>query len=103
MVLWLINVHTKLVRVKGRGGMTPLHLAAEHGDLYVLKEFFKACLKSIKDVTNQGDTTLHMTLKNEQIEAFRLLHGWLQRLYLLLMEIDQLQWHLQAFVVVNFA
>ncbi|KAF2321322.1 hypothetical protein GH714_038623 [Hevea brasiliensis] len=55
MVLWLLDVDKDLVRVKARGGKTPLHDAAEIGNLLsCLDGFFDACPESIQDVTNQG-------------------------------------------------
>nr|BAG15869.1 ankyrin repeat protein [Bruguiera gymnorhiza] len=79
MVLWLLDVDPDLVRVKGRGGKTPLHCAVELGDVAVLTEIFEACPESIKDVTNEGDTAFHVALKNNHVEAFQVLLGWLQR------------------------
>ncbi|KAF2321320.1 hypothetical protein GH714_038605 [Hevea brasiliensis] len=73
MVTWLIDVDGNLVRVKGKGGFTPLHYAAEQGKLSILLECFFGCPESIKDVTFQGDTALHIAVKNHQKEAFELL------------------------------
>ncbi|KAF2321284.1 hypothetical protein GH714_038497 [Hevea brasiliensis] len=79
MVLWLLDVDEGLARVKGRRGMTPLHYATEQGNIPILTEFYEACPESIKDVTYEGDTALHIAVKNNQIEAFQVLMGWLQR------------------------
>ncbi|KAF2321304.1 hypothetical protein GH714_038555 [Hevea brasiliensis] len=78
MVTWLIDVDGNLVRVKGKGGFTPLHYAAEQGKLSILLECFYGCPESIKDVTFQGDTALHIAVKNHQKEAFELLMEWLR-------------------------
>ncbi|XP_057997796.1 ankyrin repeat-containing protein BDA1 [Hevea brasiliensis] len=79
MVIWLIDVDGNLVRVKGKGGFTPLHYAAEKGNLSILKECFKGCPESIKDVTFHGDTALHIAVKNHQRDAFELLMEWLKK------------------------
>ncbi|KAF2301902.1 hypothetical protein GH714_030270 [Hevea brasiliensis] len=50
---FLRNVDRNLVRVKGKGGFTPLHHAAEQGNLSILRECFKGCPESIKDVAFQ--------------------------------------------------
>ncbi|KAF2321316.1 hypothetical protein GH714_038593 [Hevea brasiliensis] len=80
MVKWLIDVDGNLVRVKGKGGCTPLHYAAEQGNLSILRECYKGCPESIKDVTFQGDTALHVAVKNHQKDAFEfLLMEWLRQ------------------------
>ncbi|KAJ9129121.1 hypothetical protein P3X46_034112 [Hevea brasiliensis] len=73
VVMWLIDVDRNLVRVKGKGGFTPLHYAAEKGNLNILREFYRGCPESIKDVTFQGDTVFHIAVKNHQKDAFELL------------------------------
>ncbi|KAF2321301.1 hypothetical protein GH714_038547 [Hevea brasiliensis] len=79
MVMWLIDVDGSLVRVKGKGGFTPLHHAAENGNLSILRECFKGYPESIKDVTFQGDTALHIAVKKHQKDAFEfLLMDWLR-------------------------
>ncbi|KAF2301905.1 hypothetical protein GH714_030275 [Hevea brasiliensis] len=78
MVMWLIDFDGNLVRVKGKGGVTPLHYAAEKGNSSILKECFKGCPESIKNVTFQGDTALHFAIKNH--DAFELLlMEWLRQ------------------------
>ncbi|KAK9204183.1 hypothetical protein WN943_014441 [Citrus x changshan-huyou] len=72
-VLQLIDTDPELVRVKGREGITPLHHASEDGDLYLLEKFLSVCPKSLEDVTNKGDTALHIALKNDKVEAFQVL------------------------------
>ncbi|XP_058008523.1 ankyrin repeat-containing protein BDA1-like [Hevea brasiliensis] len=78
MVMWLIDFDGNLVRVKGKGGVTPLHHAAEKGNSSILKECFKGCPESIKNVTFQDDTALHFAIKNH--DAFELLlMEWLRQ------------------------
>ncbi|KAJ9174206.1 hypothetical protein P3X46_017257 [Hevea brasiliensis] len=73
VVMWLIDVDRNLVRVKGKGGFTPLHYAAEQGNLSILRECFKGCPESIKDVAFQGETALHIAVKHHRKDAIELL------------------------------
>ncbi|KAF2295986.1 hypothetical protein GH714_035549 [Hevea brasiliensis] len=57
IVLWLLDMDKDLVRVKGRG----------------------ACPESIIDVTNEGDTALHIAVRNMQEGAFKVLLGWTEK------------------------
>ncbi|XP_030938333.1 ankyrin repeat-containing protein BDA1-like [Quercus lobata] len=78
MVHQLLHVDQDLVRVRGRGNMTPLHHAAKRNDqLDLLNEFMSICPDSITDVTAQNETVLHIALKNDSIESFKTLVGWL--------------------------
>ncbi|XP_057989519.1 ankyrin repeat-containing protein BDA1 [Hevea brasiliensis] len=79
MVMWLIDVDGNLVRLKGKGGITPLHYATEKGNLSILKECYKGCPESIKDVTFHGDTAFHIAVRNHQNDAFELLMEWLKK------------------------
>lgn len=83
VVLRLLDVDKDLVRVQGKGGVTPLHFAAETGNLHLLVEFLKACPKSIEDVTTRRETALHIALKNNKFDALQVLLGWLRRAWFL--------------------
>ncbi|XP_030443116.2 ankyrin repeat-containing protein BDA1-like [Syzygium oleosum] len=75
----------KLIRVRGRCGFTPLHYIAEkqgENEPELLAEFLFACKPSIKDLTSRGETAVHIALKNQNVEAFKVLFGWLQRVNL---------------------
>ncbi|EEF30407.1 ankyrin repeat-containing protein, putative [Ricinus communis] len=76
---FLIDVDESLVRVKGKGSVTPLHYAAERGNTAVLVEFFEGCPESIMDVSSDGDTALRIAVKNNQVEALKMLNGWIER------------------------
>jgi hypothetical protein len=39
----------------------------------------KVCPKSVEDVTSRSETALHVALKNDKLDAFQLLLGWLRR------------------------
>ncbi|XP_038687336.1 ankyrin repeat-containing protein BDA1-like isoform X2 [Tripterygium wilfordii] len=77
LVIHLIEVDKDLVRVQRRGGITPLHYAAENGLLDLLFKFLMTCPASIEDVTIQKETALHLAVKNNMLEAVKLLLGWL--------------------------
>ncbi|KAH1064612.1 hypothetical protein J1N35_029599 [Gossypium stocksii] len=79
LVLRLLKADKDLVRVKGREGMTPLHCVVTMGNSNMLIDFLEACPECIEDVTVLNETALHLALKNDQIEAFNLLIGWLLR------------------------
>ncbi|XP_059441796.1 ankyrin repeat-containing protein BDA1-like [Corylus avellana] len=79
LVRKLLHVHKDLVCAQGRGGVNPLHYAAQKGNLLLLAEFLRICHKSIEDVTSQNETALHVALKNDMFHAFQLLVGWLRR------------------------
>ncbi|XP_059441845.1 ankyrin repeat-containing protein BDA1-like [Corylus avellana] len=75
----LLDIDSELVRVQGREGVTPFHYVAQIGNLDLLTKFSKGCPKSLEDVTIRRENVLHVVLKYDKIEAFRLLLGWLQR------------------------
>ncbi|XP_059462018.1 ankyrin repeat-containing protein BDA1-like [Corylus avellana] len=79
LVLELLKNHKDLVCTQGRGGMNPLHYAAQTGNLILLAEILRVCPKSIEVVTSQSETALHVALKNDMLDAFLLLLGWLRR------------------------
>jgi ankyrin repeat protein len=79
LVLLLLDVDEELVRVHGMGGKTPLHHVAEIEDLDLLAKFLKVCPKSIEDVTTRSETVLHIALKFNKLDAFRLVLGWHRR------------------------
>ncbi|KAF8031540.1 hypothetical protein BT93_D0684 [Corymbia citriodora subsp. variegata] len=87
----LMTLDPKLIRVHGRGRITPLHfVAGEIGDneqenvelLELLAEFLSTCKSSIEDLTNQCETAVHIAVKRGNIEAFKILFGWLKRVCL---------------------
>ncbi|XVE65184.1 hypothetical protein DITRI_Ditri07aG0160800 [Diplodiscus trichospermus] len=80
LVLLLLRADHELVRVKGKGGMTPLHYAAQNGNIDVLADFLAACPRSIGDITTvENETVLHIAVKNNMLEALEVLVGWFRR------------------------
>ncbi|XP_039167231.1 ankyrin repeat-containing protein BDA1-like [Eucalyptus grandis] len=92
LVRALMTLDPELIRVRGRGGITPLHfVAGKIGDdeqenkelLDLLAEFLFACESSIKDLTNQCETAVHIAVRIGNTEAFKVLFGWLKRVHLM--------------------
>ena len=80
MVRRLLQVDGDLVRVKGKEGKTLLHHAATRDDHpYLLTEFLLACPQSIEDVTIHNETALHIALKENNLQGFQVLVGWLRK------------------------
>ena len=77
MVHRLLQVNQDVVRVKGKKGITPLHYAVEKDNLDLLVTFLSVCPDAIEDVTNQNETALHIALKYDKLDVFKLLVGWL--------------------------
>ncbi|XP_059451061.1 ankyrin repeat-containing protein BDA1-like [Corylus avellana] len=79
LVRELLTTHKDLVCAQGKGGMNPLHYAAQTGHLRLLANFLKFYPKCIRDVTSRKETALHVALKNDKLDAFQVLVGWLRR------------------------
>ncbi|XVE57554.1 hypothetical protein DITRI_Ditri04bG0099700 [Diplodiscus trichospermus] len=79
MVRGLITTNSQLIRVKGKGMITPLHYLAQTNDADLLAEFLSACPSSIEDTTVYCETAVHIAVKNCSIKAFKVLLGWLRR------------------------
>lgn len=75
----LMTVDVDLIRVKGRGRVTPLHYAAEIDADELLAEFLSACPSSIEDLTSKCETAVHVAVKNGKLRSVKVLVGWLMR------------------------
>ncbi|PHU18991.1 hypothetical protein BC332_10142 [Capsicum chinense] len=75
----LIKFDPKLIQVRSRERKTPLQYVAEINDDDLLREFLIACPTSIKDLTIQGETAVHLYVRNGRIQAFKVLIGWLNQ------------------------
>ncbi|XP_030440290.1 ankyrin repeat-containing protein BDA1-like [Syzygium oleosum] len=81
----LMTLDPKLIRVRGQGGLTPLHfVAGKEGDneMEILAEFLSSCGSSIEDLTSRCETAVHVAVKSHSLKAFKVLFGWLKRLHL---------------------
>lgn len=76
----MIKLNPDLVRVHGREGITLLHWATEMAvDVDILAGFLLSCPDSINELTNRGESAVHMAVKNGNVAAFVVLLGWLKR------------------------
>ncbi|KAF3674611.1 hypothetical protein FXO38_05142 [Capsicum annuum] len=75
----LIKFDPKLIQVRSRERKTPLQYVAEINDDDLLREFLIACPTAIKDLTIQGETAVHLYVRNRRIQAFKVLIGWLHQ------------------------
>ncbi|KAF8031688.1 hypothetical protein BT93_D0798 [Corymbia citriodora subsp. variegata] len=81
----LMTRDPKLIRVPGRCGITPLHYIAtkeEDDEVELLAEFLCTCKSSIEDLTSKCETAVHVAVKNHNVEALKVLVGWLRRVNL---------------------
>ncbi|XP_016438946.1 ankyrin repeat-containing protein BDA1-like [Nicotiana tabacum] len=75
----LVQFNPDLIRVQGKGRITPLHYVAEIDDVEFLAQFLLACPASVEDLTICDETAVHIAVKNSNERAFKVLLGWLQR------------------------
>ncbi|XP_075646265.1 uncharacterized protein LOC142617347 [Castanea sativa] len=81
LVHQFLKIDRDLAHVKGKDCITPLHYVVATGDHHIdlLDKFLLVCSDSVGDVTVRDETALHIALKNDQLEAFKFLVGWLGR------------------------
>ncbi|KAK2651211.1 hypothetical protein Ddye_018700 [Dipteronia dyeriana] len=90
IVTELLNFDKGLCFVKDCEGRTPLHCAAIKGRLEVITHLMCCCPESaILEVTDKGETLLHLVVSNGQKEAMVLLISSLRELNLLHKLIDR--------------
>ncbi|KAI7996845.1 Ankyrin repeat-containing protein BDA1 [Camellia lanceoleosa] len=78
----LVQFDSKLIRVEGREGLTPLHFVAKTDDQDdLLSEFLHVCPSSINDVTIHKETALHIAVKSCSPNAVKALLKWLRKTY----------------------
>ncbi|KAG5536784.1 hypothetical protein RHGRI_024272 [Rhododendron griersonianum] len=93
----LIKLDKELIRVKGKQGGTPLHFIARKEDINAdqqqqrvqkrrhhrvntLADFLFACPNSIKDLTNQNETALHIAVRTKNKSAVEIILGLIRRI-----------------------
>ncbi|XP_060219018.1 ankyrin repeat-containing protein BDA1-like [Lycium barbarum] len=69
----LLSVDCNLCLLKGKDRRIPLHYAVIQGRKNVMRELLEASPDSAEEVTARGETCLHLSVKNHQFEAFKLL------------------------------
>ncbi|GKV45969.1 hypothetical protein SLEP1_g52993 [Rubroshorea leprosula] len=64
-----------LCLLKDKAGRTPLHHAAMKGRIHIIDELLSKCphQKAMEQVTSNGETVLHLAVKNSQFGTFKVL------------------------------
>ncbi|KAH0663218.1 hypothetical protein KY284_028149 [Solanum tuberosum] len=78
----LIRYDPKLIQVRSRERITPLHYQqgpAQTDNVDLLSEFLLASPTAIKEVTIRGETAVHLAVSRNKFPAFKVLMGWLYR------------------------
>ncbi|XP_057803851.1 ankyrin repeat-containing protein BDA1-like [Salvia miltiorrhiza] len=80
--LALAKLDKALVRVKGKGGLTPLHFAAvakptyKEDELKLLVGLLAECPDAVLVLNNRGQSAVHLALENRNVKAAKLLVNW---------------------------
>ncbi|KAM7525479.1 hypothetical protein LguiA_015381 [Lonicera macranthoides] len=77
--LKLVKLDPTLVRVKGKGRITPLHSVVQIQNSELLAEFLIACPHCIEDLTITDESAVHIAVKRDWVEGFKVLFGWICR------------------------
>ncbi|KAK4278820.1 hypothetical protein QN277_016615 [Acacia crassicarpa] len=65
--------------LKDDEGWTPLHCASQKGKISVIEELIRACPQCLEQVTEEGETVLHVAVKANQFEAVKVLADSIKR------------------------
>lgn len=76
----LLKVDPGLSCLEGREKKTPLHYAAIKGRVDEIVEMLMSSPECIGHVTVQGETGLHLAIKNSKVEAARVLIDWIREM-----------------------
>ncbi|XVF83546.1 hypothetical protein PTKIN_Ptkin16aG0497700 [Pterospermum kingtungense] len=80
LVLNILKTDKDIVRVKGKNGETPLHyVITREDDPELLPIFLNECPESIRDVTAENQTALHIAVRNNKEEALKILCKMLRK------------------------
>ncbi|XVF82432.1 hypothetical protein PTKIN_Ptkin16aG0047400 [Pterospermum kingtungense] len=80
LVLNLMEDATDLVRVKGKRAKTPLlHVITREENPELLPRFLEVCPESIRDLTTENQTALHIAVINNKEEALKILCKMLRK------------------------
>lgn len=79
VVEMLLGISHELCYLRGRGGLTPLHYASIKGRDDVISLLLSRSPLCIVEETEKGETALHIAVRNNQIEALRVMVDWLTR------------------------
>ncbi|KAF8412857.1 hypothetical protein HHK36_000829 [Tetracentron sinense] len=92
MMKELLTIGRELCLLKGREKRTPLHVAVIFGRIDVINELMNQFPKSLEELTVHKETVLHLALKYEQFDTFKLLLNWvreLNRIYIVNLKDDE--------------
>lgn len=74
VVEMLLGVSHELSYLRGRGGLTPLHYASIKGRADIISLLLsRSPLCVMEEITERGETALHIAVRNNQLEALRVL------------------------------
>ncbi|KAM7525481.1 hypothetical protein LguiA_015383 [Lonicera macranthoides] len=76
----LVKLDRGLIRVQGKGRITPLHSVVQTEEKELLAEFLLACPHCIEDLTITGETAVHVAVKMGWVQGFKVLFGWICRM-----------------------
>ncbi|XVF83550.1 hypothetical protein PTKIN_Ptkin16aG0498100 [Pterospermum kingtungense] len=80
LVLNIMETAKDLVRVKGKKGETPLHYVISREEKpELLPRFLEDCPDSIRDLTTENQTVLHLAVMNNNLEALKILCKMLRK------------------------
>ncbi|XP_076916124.1 uncharacterized protein LOC143575718 [Bidens hawaiensis] len=65
----ILKVDLGLCLIKGKNRKIPLHLAVVKGKIDVIRELLLSSVDSIECAMAQGETSLHLAVKNNQFES----------------------------------
>ncbi|XVF83555.1 hypothetical protein PTKIN_Ptkin16aG0498400 [Pterospermum kingtungense] len=80
LVLNLMENAKDLVRVKGKKGETPFHyVITREENPQLLPRFLEVCRESIRDLTTENQTSLHIAVRNSKEKALKILCKMLKK------------------------
>ncbi|XVE69113.1 hypothetical protein DITRI_Ditri09bG0124600 [Diplodiscus trichospermus] len=82
LVLLLLQKAKDLVRIQGKNGETPLHYVItreEYTQEQLLSRFLEDCPESVRDVTAEYQTALHIAVKSNKEETLKILCKMLRK------------------------
>jgi len=67
----LIEANDTMCLARNKDGWNPLHVAAIKGEPYVLNELLQAQPQAARELTNRGETVLHLCVKYKKTETLK--------------------------------
>ncbi|KAL6349427.1 hypothetical protein AAG906_034084 [Vitis piasezkii] len=79
VVEMLLGISHELCYLRGKGGLTPLHYASIKGRADTISLLLSSSPLCVVEETERGETALHIAVRNNQLEALRVLVEGLKR------------------------